>query len=54
MRPEPAKGIPTDGRVGSTRRRVGCVKGARFRIGYFRWSRQEESDGGHSEAESVA
>lgn len=27
---------------------------ARVRIGYFCWSKQEESDGGHSEAESVA
>ena len=27
---------------------------ARVRIGYFCCSKQEESDGGHSEAESVA
>lgn len=27
---------------------------ARIRVGYFCWSKHEESDGGHSEAESVA
>lgn len=30
------------------------IMSARVRLGYFRWSKQEESDGGQSEAESVA